>query len=44
VSTYGLSPEIQVEWIAGGDHSFKPQERENLETAIAASVRFITSV
>jgi predicted alpha/beta-hydrolase family hydrolase len=44
VSTYVLSPAIQVEWIAGGDHSFKPRERENLETAIAASVRFITSV
>jgi len=44
VSTYVLSPAIQVEWIAGGDHSFKPRESENLETAIDASVRFITSV
>jgi predicted alpha/beta-hydrolase family hydrolase len=44
VATYVLSPAIQVEWIAGGDHSFKPRERENLETVIAASVRFITSV
>ena len=44
VATVVLSPAIQVTWIAGGDHSFKPRERENLETAIAASVRFITSV
>jgi predicted alpha/beta-hydrolase family hydrolase len=44
VATVVLSPAIQVEWIAGGDHSLKPRERENLETAIAASVRFITSV
>ena len=44
VATVVLSPAIEVTWIAGGDHSFKPRERENLETAIAASVRFITSV
>ena len=44
VATVVLSPAIQVEWIAGGDHFFKPRERENLETAITASVRFITSV
>jgi len=35
---------ILMHWIAGGDHFFKPRERENLETAITASVRFITSV
>jgi predicted alpha/beta-hydrolase family hydrolase len=44
VATYTLSPAIRLEWIAGGDHSYKPRERENLETAIAASVTFITSI
>ena len=44
VAAYALSPAVQVEWITGGDHSFKPRERENLETVISASVRFITAV
>jgi predicted alpha/beta-hydrolase family hydrolase len=44
VATYTLSPAIRLEWIAGGDHSYRPRERENLETAIAASVTFITSI
>jgi predicted alpha/beta-hydrolase family hydrolase len=44
VAAYALSPAIQVEWITGGDHSFKPRERENLETVVSAGVRFITSV
>jgi predicted alpha/beta-hydrolase family hydrolase len=50
VGTYALSASIRVEWIPGGDHSFKPRagssltERENLETAIGAGVRFVTSV
>jgi len=50
VGTYALSQSIRVEWIPGGDHSFKPRagssltERENLETAIAAGVRFVTSL
>ena len=50
VGTYALSQSIRIEWIPGGDHSFKPRagssltERENLETAIAAGVRFVTSV
>jgi predicted alpha/beta-hydrolase family hydrolase len=50
VGSYTLSPSIRIEWIAGGDHSFKPRagssvtESENLETAITAGVRFVTSV
>ena len=50
VGTYALSQSICVEWIPGGDHSFKPRpgssltERENLETVIGAGVRFVTSV
>jgi uncharacterized protein len=42
-ATFSLSPAIRVEWIPGGDHSYKPRERENLERVIAASVSFITS-
>ena len=49
VETYGLPPTIRFEWIAEGDHSLRPgarsgiTERENLERAVAAGVRFITS-
>ena len=40
VESYALSPRVQVEWIASGDHSFKPtkssglSEAENWATAI----------
>jgi predicted alpha/beta-hydrolase family hydrolase len=48
VPRYDLSPNIQIVWIADGDHSFKPRkqsgrtEAENLEHAVAEIVRFIT--
>ena len=47
VAGYGLSPEIRVEWIEEGDHSFKPSarsgrtEKENVEQAIAAAAEFV---
>ena len=47
VAGYGLSPEIRVEWIEDGDHSFKPSarsgrtEKENVERAIAAAADFV---
>ena len=44
VAAYGLSLAIRVEWIPGGDHSYKPRERENLELVVRAGVRFITSI
>lgn len=48
VPRYDLSPNIQIVWIADGDHSFKPRkssgrtEAENLDHAVAEIVRFIT--
>ena len=42
VASYGLSNAIRVEWLADGDHGFKPRkasgltEADNLATAIAA--------
>ena len=50
VAGYALSPAIRVEWIEGGDHSFKPgkgagrSERENVERAIAAAADFALSL
>jgi len=47
VEGYGLSPRVQVEWIASGDHSFKPTkssglgEAENWATAVAMADRFL---
>ena len=47
VAGYGLSPSIRVEWIDGGDHSFKPParsgrtEKDNVEGAIAAAADFV---
>jgi predicted alpha/beta-hydrolase family hydrolase len=49
VASYKLSRRIQVEWMADGDHSFKPRkssghtEKENLDRAIALVVAFLTS-
>jgi uncharacterized protein len=49
VSGYGLSPAIRVEWLDGGDHSFKPPARsgtteaENLERAISLASDFLLS-
>ena len=46
VDGYALSPAIRVQWIADGDHSFKPtkasgrSERQNVEEAIAAAAEF----
>ena len=47
VEGYGLPPRVQVEWIASGDHSFKPtkssglSEAENWATAVAMADRFL---
>jgi predicted alpha/beta-hydrolase family hydrolase len=47
VATYRLSRKIRIEWLQGGDHSFKPPaksgltERENVERAIDMAARFI---
>lgn len=40
VETYDLSPAIQIEWIEGGDHSFR--KRDHVAAAVAAVVRCIT--
>lgn len=47
VARYMLSREIRIEWIADGDHSFKPRkssgrsEAENLRAAIELVVSFV---
>lgn len=47
VAGYGLSPSIRVEWIEGGDHSFKPPassgrtEAQNVEQAVASAAEFL---
>jgi predicted alpha/beta-hydrolase family hydrolase len=47
VAKYKLSRKISIEWIADGDHSFKPRkssghtEAENLRKAIELVVRFV---
>jgi len=47
VARYKLSPEIRIEWIGDGDHSFKPRkssgrtEAENLRKAIELVVSFV---
>ena len=47
VEGYGLSPQVQVEWIASGDHSFKPtkssglSEADNWATAVAMADLFL---
>jgi predicted alpha/beta-hydrolase family hydrolase len=41
VETYPLSPAIHVDWIEGGDHSFR--NREHLAKTIDATVRFVTA-
>jgi len=47
VESYVLSPRVEVEWIASGDHSFKPtrssglSEAENWTTAMALSDQFL---
>jgi predicted alpha/beta-hydrolase family hydrolase len=50
VPAYELSDAIRVEWMPGGDHSFKPNaasgvtEKQNIEHAIEEAVTFITTV
>lgn len=47
VETYGLSPQITLEWLAAGDHSFKPtrssglSEAENLAEAVVRCDAFL---
>ena len=47
IAGYELAPSIDLAWIEGGDHSFKPParsgrtERENLELAIDRVARFV---
>lgn len=47
VGEYELSPAIRIEWLADGDHSFKPRRaagvslEQNLEAAVSAIVAFL---
>lgn len=49
VETYGLSPRIRVEWLADGDHSFKPRassgvtEVQNLNRAVELVCGFLVT-
>ncbi|MFK7818741.1 MAG: alpha/beta family hydrolase [Planctomycetaceae bacterium] len=49
VADYTLSPNIQLEWITDGDHSFKPRkssgltQEENWATGISAVVGFLSA-
>ena len=50
VGSYRLSPSIRVEWLPGGDHSFKPPkasgttEAENVQRSIDLAAAFIGSI
>ena len=50
VAAYSLSPQVQVEWIPNGDHSFKPtrasgrSERENWAMAVERADLFCRDV
>ena len=41
VAGYELSPTIEIAWIAGGDHSLKPRETENIARAVDLASAFI---
>ena len=47
VESYALSPQVRVQWIPGGDHSFKPNKRDgrteaqNWEMAVALADAFL---
>ena len=47
VEGYGLPANLQLHWLADGDHSFKPRVRSghteagNLDAAVAAMVAFL---
>jgi predicted alpha/beta-hydrolase family hydrolase len=49
IAGYGLSPAIRVEWLEGGDHSFKPPARsgrtegENVQRAVELAGDFLLS-
>ena len=50
VESYALSPQVQVKWIASGDHSFKPtkasglSEAQNWATAVGLADCFLGEV
>lgn len=50
VDTYPLSPQIQVQWLTAGDHSFKPtkssglSQDENWQTAINRADQFLRAL
>lgn len=50
VAGYGLPPELRIEWIADGDHQFKPRKRsgltleQNIDTAAKAAAAFMASL
>ena len=50
VQSYTLSPQVRVEWLPGGDHSFKPtrssnlSEAENWATAVAGADAFLRNI
>ena len=50
VEAYAFSPQVQVEWLTAGDHSFKPtrssglSEADNWNAGIGHADRFIRAV
>jgi len=50
VDAYSLSPKVAVQWLASGDHSFKPtrssglSEAENCAAAVSCSDRFLRAL
>lgn len=41
VAGYTLSPSIELVWLAGADHSFRPRERENIARAVDVAASFL---
>jgi uncharacterized protein len=41
VEGYKLSKAIQVEWLDGADHSYRPREKENISQAIELAASFL---
>jgi predicted alpha/beta-hydrolase family hydrolase len=41
VEGYRLSKAIRVEWLEGADHSYRPQERENIAKAVELATSFL---
>ena len=41
VAGYELSPSIEIAWLAGADHSYRPRETENIARAVELATGFI---